>query len=209
MMVSRVNWLNGRLAALLLFTGLCAISFVAGSQPSFAQEDSAAEDAQSDGIAVQVQDREPAPIESDLPQAEAAAAVVSLEPDTTVRIDEGTIETRADSEAAENVVEGTAAPQPRTEVGESAAGNVADTSVQRDEVRAGPGLSLEEELGEIMGLPAFAEEQPGFIPDTEPSDLFVREPVEHVPGFSTLLGPSKLPVDEVETQLYMLEADPG
>ena len=55
------------------------------------------------------------------------------------------------------------------------------------------GLS-DEEVAEMFGLPSFAEDQPGFIPDLTPSDLMEQGPVPGGP-FSTLLGPSQLPSD--------------
>ncbi|GEM_PF-2240684 len=122
-----------------------------------------------------------------------------------------TQDTEAD-ETAEDGEEETAAGE------ESAAGNVADTTAGAEPTDAEPagtappaesaeeavGLSAED-LSELLG--GFGDEEPGFIPDLEPSDLLM-EPAAEAPGFFSLLGSSRLPRGEVEGIISLHEQLP-
>lgn len=70
----------------------------------------------------------------------------------------------------------------------------------------GEGLTPEEL--ESLGLPGFAEEQPGFIPDTEPGDLFAEE-LPAAEGFESLIGPSELPFGSVDQEIASADSAPG
>jgi lipopolysaccharide export system protein LptA len=105
--------------------------------------------------------------------------------------------------------QGSAAPPPAT----------GGTVVQPEEETApGVGAGAAPQVAQPMEpgqLPPFVEQQPGFIPDKSPEDLFAQEqaPAAAQPlavgDFSTLLGASRLPAEQVEQLLQQYEQDPS
>ncbi len=70
--------------------------------------------------------------------------------------------------------------------------------------------------GEVPELPGFVKEQPGFIPDKSPEDLFGIEPgapatgpVAQADPFATMLGPSRLPEQTVEELIKQYQQNPA
>jgi lipopolysaccharide export system protein LptA len=108
----------------------------------------------------------------------------------------------AEPETGSNT-EPAAEPEPPAE----SAGNVAEAS--GDEEGGEAGRQPADSTGELdfdenifldlldEDFPEFADDEPGFIPDLEPDDLFA-EPPGSLRGFQTMLGPSHLPGSDVE-----------
>lgn len=141
-----------------------------------------------------------------LAQAENTAEASASGTETAGSDDDATAATDDAQDAAGNVADVAEVDQPAVlgEAGDLEA--IIDATGQPGDQDEDSKLTLsEEEWAEWF--PDIVEEQPGFIPDTEPSDLFIETP--GLSGFNTLLGETAMPPGAVTDTINFHMTAPG